>query len=79
MEAFVVGFHGALDVTEIVLEGADLDGELVAKIVERQLLLPEPLNDLLPTGSGHNPASIGGSAVKPVSTTRKNGTPETGL
>lgn len=53
MEAFVVGFHAALDVTEIVLEGSDFNGELVAKIIERQLLLPEPVNDLLPTGSGH--------------------------
>ena len=53
MEALVVGFHAAQGVTEIVLEGFDLDGELVAKIIERQFLLPEPLNNLLSTGSGH--------------------------
>ena len=34
VEAFAVGPDASLDVAEIVLEGADLDGEFVAEIVK---------------------------------------------
>jgi hypothetical protein len=53
MEAFVIGLHAALDVTEIVLEGADSDREFVAENVKGPLLGPQFLNDLLPAGTDH--------------------------
>ena len=47
----VIDLDAALDVREIVLEGADLDGELVAEIVEGPLVLSKEADDLLASGA----------------------------
>jgi hypothetical protein len=58
---FVIGPDGALDVAEIVLEGADGDRELVAEVVKHPLSLAEALDDLLATGEGRAHCSVGGA------------------
>ena len=65
-EAFAVRPDGALDVAEIVLEGADGDSEFVAEVVKHPLLVTEALDDLLPPGEPHVAPSDPPRSMKPV-------------
>ncbi len=77
MEAFVSGFDAALDVTEVFLQRTDLDGELVAEIVERPLLLSESLNDLLSAGPRHGVVTPTGDSGPPDSSHSRTVMPST--
>ena len=77
-EAFAIGFGASLDVTEIVLEGTDLDGQFVAKFIEDPFLLTQAPNDLLATGEcrAHGSA-VGGRSGPPVANHSRTGSPST--
>ncbi len=82
LKAFPVRLDAALDVAEIVLEGADGHGELVTEVVEKPLFFVEALNDLLTTGSGRAHGSLvvivaGGCSGPPSVSHSRTGTPST--
>ena len=47
-----MGPDAAVDVRQILLEGADRDRELAAEIVEDPLVITQALDDLLAAGAG---------------------------
>ncbi len=79
----VIGLDAALDVGEIVLEGADLDGELVTEIVEGPLPLSKELVDFLSAGTCRAHGSVvlvtagGCSAGPPSASHSRTGRPST--
>ena len=78
----MIGLDAAPDVREIVLEGADLDGEFVAEIVKHPLPIAETLDDLLSAGERRAHGSevvvvAGGCSGPPSASHSRTGRPST--
>lgn len=75
-EPLVVRPDTPLDVAEIVFEGADLDGEFVAKVIEDPLALTQQRCDLLSAGETHGSVT-GGFSGPPEESHSRTGRPST--
>ncbi len=78
----MIDLDAALDVRQIVLEGAYLDGELVAEVIEGPLLLSKKSDDLLTPGAGRAHGSVvvtgaGGRSGPPSASHSRTGQPST--
>lgn len=81
-ETLTIHLDATLNVTEIVLESADLDGKLVTKVIEDPLLVSETLDDLLASGAGWAHGSevvvtAGGFSGPPEESHSRTGIPST--
>ena len=79
---FAIGLDAALDVSQIVLEGADLDDEFVAESVKDPFVEPQKVDDFLTTGTGRAHGSVvaagtGGVSGPPAASHSLTGRPST--